>query len=369
MRVQNIFTEHPEEEMWKNLLQFSFPVNIKKYLSDKGFTSNDDLVESISGCILQAYEYFNASKNANLQISPLLLYYGSTNLLYGMANLCTGKINDIKNHGMHIDLESIYKYIAETTIRFDNYENGGIHVFTKVMNIPYNLTTFGTWTVQELLGSIAEINGYYYKCYSTSESFVILVQETKNENGIYEKVLLDQYNSETFLKMFSQVSKVSDSYLNPTPTHNHINNSEYIILRHKINGKPITETSFSGQPYLQVAHKKNGNLITLPTLFYMYMILFAFCSLCRYNPEKWNPFVRNDSTGERLLVEEFLYYARRIIPNMILNHLYDCCICFVNEKYQINNTIKVVGEHEVKELVKHELYLQKRIDEVKNNGV
>lgn len=367
MREHEIFTEQPEEEMWRSILQFSYPANIKRYLIDKGYAIDDTLVECISGCILQAYEYFNASKMTNLQISPLLLYYGATNLLYGITNLLTGRINEIKNHGMHIEIEDNYNYIAETSVRFENYDKGGVHVFCKALGVPFNLTTYGIWTVQELLGSIAEIYDDYYRCYSVTESFVIPIEETRTENGIVEKIKLEKFNIDIFLKMFAQVLDADKSYLRPT-VGRIMNGDEYIILRHKINGKAITNISYSEQPYLQVGHMKNGNSITLPTLFNMYIILFAFSSLCRYNPEKWNPFVRNDSTGERLLIEKFLYFARRIVPNMALNYLYDYQMSFVDEKYRMNDTIKVVGKHEVKELIKKELDLQRRIEEVRKNG-
>ena len=118
IKEQKIFTENPEEEMWRTILQFSYPANIRRYIEEKGFNSDDKLIECISGSILQSYEYYNACKTSNLQISPLLLYYGTTNLLYGMTNLLTGKINEIRNHGMHIQLDDNYKYIAETSIMF-----------------------------------------------------------------------------------------------------------------------------------------------------------------------------------------------------------------------------------------------------------
>ncbi len=367
IKEQKIFTENPEEEMWRTILQFSYPANIRRYIEEKGFNSDDKLIECISGSILQSYEYYNACKTSNLQISPLLLYYGTTNLLYGMTNLLTGKINEIRNHGMHIQLDDNYKYIAETSIRFENYDNGGVHVFCKALNVPVNLTRYGEWTVKELLGSIAEIYDDYYRCYSATESYVIPLEVTRTENGTIEKVELSRFDINGFKNMFSKVKGSGKSYLNPTVRS--MEDEKYLILRHKINGKSIAEISYSDQPYLQVGHSKNGNLITLPTLFYMYIVLFAFGSLCRYNPEKWNPFVRNDSTGERLLVEKLLYFARRMIPNMILNTIYGCRMCFVDEKYHINNTIKVVNEHEVKDLIKKELDFQRRIEEVGKNAI
>ena len=50
-----------------------------------------------------------------------------------------------------------------------------------------------------------------------------------------------------------------------------------------------------------------------------YVALFTLASLCRYYPERWSPFVMKDTTGEKVLIEKFLYFARRLIPNYVLN--------------------------------------------------
>lgn len=87
----------------------------------------------------------------------------------------------------------------------------------------------------------------------------------------------------------------------------------------------------------------------------MYITLFALASLCRYHPEKWSPFVLKDTTGERLLIEKFLFFARRIIPNIVLNKIVDNDVQYTSKKYEPTETIKLVGEHQVQEMVKKEL--------------
>mgnify|MGYP007042478432 CR=1 FL=1 len=87
-------------------------------------------------------------------------------------------------------------------------------------------------------------------------------------------------------------------------------------------------------------------------------------SLCRYHPEIWGPFVLNDETGERLLFEKFIYYSRRIIPNIVLNIINNDDITYVTQRYSTNETIKHVNEHDVKELVRNEIY---DIEEKKEN--
>lgn len=97
-----VFSENPEKDMWRELLQFTYEANIIRYLEKRGCCKNVDVVNCIAGSFLQAHEYYMSAKEADLQISPLLLYYGTTNLLYGMANLFSGTKNVISNHGMKI---------------------------------------------------------------------------------------------------------------------------------------------------------------------------------------------------------------------------------------------------------------------------
>lgn len=91
----SVFSENPENDLWRELLQFSYEANINRYLSKKGLHANGETINCIVGSFLQADEYYRAAKDANLQISPLLLYYGTTNLLYGMVNLLSGRKNII----------------------------------------------------------------------------------------------------------------------------------------------------------------------------------------------------------------------------------------------------------------------------------
>lgn len=73
----SVFSENPENDLWRELLQFSYEANINRYLSKKGLHATAETINCIVGSFLQADEYYRSAKDANLQISPLLLYYGT----------------------------------------------------------------------------------------------------------------------------------------------------------------------------------------------------------------------------------------------------------------------------------------------------
>lgn len=357
MNEEKIYTENPESELWRELLQYSYKANVERYFKEHSLVKDDKVTDCIIGSFLQAHEYYKASTNVNLQIAPLLLYYGTTNLLYGMSSLFYGNICEVHNHGMRPNVSTIKDYIAETSITFENPQHGGIHKFCNALGYHEDLTKYGSWELKEFLASIAEISADYRKCYSQNCDNVLMLDVISTPNGKIEKIYYDSTILPDLLKAANNVEGIDKSYLRFQNGKNR-DGIEYFILRHKMNGEDISKVSFSGQPYLQVGHRKNGKLITIPTILNMYISLFIMGSLCRYHPEIWSPFVLNDMTGEKLLIEKFLYYARRMIPNIVLNTIYNKRITYVTEKYAPKDRIKLVGEHEVQELVKKEVYTQ-----------
>src|SRR5690606_37400995 len=97
---------------------------------------------------------------------------------------------------------------------------------------------------------------------------------------------------------------------------------------------------------------KNQKQITLPTILNIYVGLYLLSNLCRYYPEKWSQFVLFDVTGEKLLIDNFVTISRRLIPNIVLNRIIGYDARFMSELYRANQTIRLVGEHQVKELIR-----------------
>ena len=355
--MMTFFSENPESDLWRELLQYTYEANIVRYLEKNKKDVEENTVNCIAGSFLQAYEYYKSAKDANIQIAPLLLYYGSTNLLYGMINLLSGSINTINNHGMNIFIPKTMNYIADTEIHFLNPQNGGVHVIARALGFKDDLTGFGEWRLSEFLDSVAEIHNEYKICYNIPSSNILMLNVFNTPDGKVEKIYFDEENKAYIKNLLLNVSGFKNSYLNIVESKDQSNRS-FFILRHKINGKDICEVSYSGQPYLRAAHFKNSKIVTVPTILNMYISLFTLSSLCRYHPEKWSPFVLKDTTGEKLLIEKFLFYARRMLPNMVLNQIIDSTVQYTSQKYEPIDTIKFVGEHKVQEMIKREINLR-----------
>lgn len=94
------YSENPVNDIWKKLLKYSFGSNVRKATG----IEEESIVEAISGSIVQAHEYFVTSSKVTLNTSPLLMYYGCVNLLYGVASILTKEVINIKNHGASISI-------------------------------------------------------------------------------------------------------------------------------------------------------------------------------------------------------------------------------------------------------------------------
>lgn len=362
MRNINIFTEEPEQDLWRMILQYAYSANIQKYYDDHSIAvGNDfeDLASSIAGAITQADEYYKASKIASLHVQPLLLYYGTTNLLYAMCLLINGKTCNIDNHGMRIINVSKPSFIADVQVKFEKYKSGGLQYYADNLGFKVNLCSYNySWSLGDFLGSIAEISDDYNRCYANKVSNILMIDTINTADGEVEKLNVE----EDIEKLVSCIDGFCDAYLPPMRGES----ESCYVLRHKMNGPFISQVSFSGQKYLRKGHSIGKQLITIPEELNIYISLFVLGSLCRYYPRIWHPFVTQDSTGEKLLIEKALFYSRRILPNIVLNRIIGDQITFVSSRYSPENRIHLVGEHEVKEIVNEEVEKQIKLNHMNN---
>ena len=202
---REIFTESPEDDLWRELLQYSYRANVSRYLKEHSLDEDEDTINTIIGSFLQANEYFKASKSANLQISPLLLYYGATNLLLGLTSLMTGKRPEIKNHGMTAIDSTISTYIAEANVVFGDPNTGGIHQFARILGFEKDLTKCGEWKMMDFLSSIVEIDQDYRKCYAQENGNTLLLDLFNTPTGTIERLYLNKNKVEAISAVLNNV--------------------------------------------------------------------------------------------------------------------------------------------------------------------
>jgi hypothetical protein len=320
MEIRKVITEDPKRTQWALLSQFVYPPNIERYQNGLGLTRpNAELVNYISGCISQANAYYVSAAQAALDISPLLLYYGTTNLLAGVWALIKGIIPPIKDHGMKlIGIEGLQEELRVLSVRPRKPIDGALSIFCSVFSPDCNIVNGGEWTLLEILASVPDIRSDFILCYDKEKLFTLPVEIVRKLDFVNDRASLrDVAKIGNFDEALRRTRGFSESYIQPQPTKNHL------ILHRKLNGNEIGSLSISGQKYLIIPHRKNNQWIEPSQLMLFLMGIYVLGNLSRYNPEFWHPFVKKFQTGEKLLVERFLAVAERYIPNLVLDSIHN----------------------------------------------
>lgn len=357
MDIKKVFSEIPDNEIWKRLLIYTYPSNINRYWKKKNINYSNVTREIIAGSMSQAREYFEASKNASLNISPLLMYYGVTNLYSSMLGLKLGYLPNIENHGMTTNIPDKHPMIGDIEIIPKDSKTGALSVFCKFFDSQISICNTGKWLINELFATIPEILDDFISCYEDKEPKLIPLNIVKNRNTtLYriEKSYMNYFNDST--ETLNNVYKISENYLQPQLT------SKYVILRLKMSGTESSIYSVSGQKFLEIYYQKNGVKVKLPLEISIYMILFALSYISRYKPEVWNPFIKFDTSGEKLLIENFLQVCYRVIPNYVLNIILDENLYFVNEIQGITDNSSLFSKDEIEEIVDQKIQKNKELE-------
>jgi len=350
-----IFTEQPDFEQWIRINKFTYEKNIKDYFASKNILEYDSLlIEKISGSLNQAYEYFQTAKNTSLHISPLLVYYGYTNLLYGIMCLKTGKNVIIKDHGMKIQINDDMVQVGEVSIRPVNNDTGGLAVYSKYYSNNIKLCDSGEWGLNEVLGMIPELHHYFMELYNKNP-FVLPIERVNSDSGYLERIIISDERIKKLLDYFYEFNHVKKTYLRPQV------NDNYVILRKKIHSEDITVSSLSGERFLQLPIIKNGAEYIPNKIVSYLMALFTLSYLSRYRPETWFPFVNNDNSGEKLIFEKFISLSIRVLPNIVLNELENEEYIFTNKMNSVIETEKKLTRREIENMINEIIGKKKKV--------
>lgn len=353
---REIYSEQPEIEQWNLLEIYSYSNNIKKYfISNNMGEPSDEKIEYISNSIMQAKEYFFLAKNATLYTQPVLIYYGYINLLSAAYVLKNGEVPNIQNHGMAIIKEG--NSIGEIKIHLNNESSGALAIFANLLDPNLDIKKLRDLKINELFSVIPETLDYCIMSYTNNPIHVIPVDEVIHKKytedrikNYYIKLLKDS------IETLENSEYVKNNYL---PIQ-YAENCEYTFLRRKITYSEDYVYCVNNQKYINIPFDEKNKELKVDNKISMLMILYALSVLCRYNPFIWNRFIKLDSSGERLLIQSFINWSIRLLPNYILNIIENANIIFSTKEQGIVN--KKDNENELKDVIKKEVekYLKER---------
>ncbi len=325
MPAHRILTEDPQREQWLLLSPFMYPSNVRRYISERGaaLAPDDPVADYVAGSLAQAQEYYVASQRASLNTSPLLLYYGLTNLLVGCLGLRLGTKPRIFRHGLRLVGATAVTCVGDLRMRACDPHAGAASQIEAELGKGAQLTQLGDWTLREVFASVPDIRETFLRCYDTAQPTTLPVEVVEVEAlGPSGMTYLLERIERTAFDRFPSVHAALDRVVGFESAYLLAQSSgKYVILNRPLDANDIGIYSIMGNKHLLVSrlHGVQSTLIGELTVFLLG--LFALADISRYRPHLWHPFVSADETGERLLVEHFLDVAHRLTPNLVLNVL------------------------------------------------
>jgi hypothetical protein len=202
----------------------------------------------------------------------------------------------------------------------------------------------------ELFGSIPDLLDDFINYFPDEEPSVIPIEEVYTGQYYFDRVPIDFLSKfDNQENLFNRIANYNKAYLQPEIQ------SQYVILYRKLNYKNISIYSLMAEKFLVVTQNKQGSAIYLSVEISILMLLFCFGFLCRYKANLWTPFIRSDSSGKRLLIDTFLDYVHRVIPNLALNYITNEKCIFMNQIVSSTDSSKDHSKKEIQELVRIEV--------------
>lgn len=345
-----IFSELPEETIWQSLRLFTYKRNIQRHAESRGLAiPTDDVCDAVSGAMQQAYEFFTSSKNVGLSANPLLTYYGVTNILNATSIIMSALDPKIQHHGMTLEAPSDPSAsIGDFSARIQGGESGAFKVHLAAMEDASKFPYGEPWSLKEIVGSIPDMLSVFTATYQGTAPFCIPIQEVLRKTGNLDRIARSDMDS------FAEVSRALDRIVGLSEmylTKGIQELSDFIILRRKLDYDDVTITSLSRQRFLRLYHSKKDVDCSMPVDLLFLVGTYILGMIARYHPGRWSRFVMADDTGERLLVEQFLTVARRMVPNLALNRIYGRPHIYVTERQGILDLKRDWSKKELVELI------------------
>lgn len=318
MKIKKWPSENPAEDQWTILNQYCYPRNIERYIRDrKGEMPAKATTEYVAGCLQQAGRFFAAVGTAPLDIAPIIGYYGASALLGGTLALLSGARPTINSHGMKLEqTPQRHRRLGQIGVVTGGSVTGALRVFAAQFSPLSPISGGQRWRLLDLLGWVPDLRDEFRLCYPTARPATLAVELVPTDDGVVERVPLEDIAAiGNPAAVLARIEGLDAFYIQPQVL------ASFAVLRRKVGSEGLPTYTVSGDKYFPLAHLRDGRKVTFALPIVMFMALFALGHLARYHPDRWNPFVRSDETGERLAIERFLSIASRQLPNLMLNEI------------------------------------------------
>lgn len=341
---QIFFSEDPESDIWNSLKNYSYNGYLEEFFSKRNTDFEQNMLDTISGSLVQAFEYFEASKIVSLQTSPLLLYYGTINLLYAATCLKKGRVVEIIGHGLSLIKSTLDdKNLLDIEIQVYNKKGSGLKEYINSLSetqIDQRLHL----KLGDILSSIPELYREYADITKEEIGHILPLIERISEDFTVYVSKLDMNQSDSIENIIN-----SESFKNTFLQYQKNGKGEYIFYL-KLGKENDIKKSFLGEYYLQL---ELANTPTINPMFLGVMALYVLATVSRYHTEVWNSFIKNNRDGLVNFIEKFLNMMRRYFPNYILDIIENKKHKFTNQVIPTEDFRNQLSEKELEQKIKY----------------
>lgn len=338
------WSENPKKDMFHQLEMLTYSENCKQLLNGK-INSNRKFIVSdsklltkksseMSFCIKQGIEFFKNAEDADISISPLLLYYGILSFSKGLviANSNTiSSLDEIKYHGLTTrpknNNQNKQKSKKDTWRLIDEYANVNNGVFlelAKIFNV--NLEKDSILKLKDTLACIPELMNILNK-FNYIESDII---------SCYSEIQLNADNTISFgiykedeLKLEKNIKCLKTQY-----EKSNMHSSESII-QYKTKKKCSLEqfnilynySSSQGGRYFvpEIQYEKNNQKrkVLLPQVLLDYINFFILSEQVRYHQDNWYKILKGQNKAIISILKMYIEITKRRFPNFVLDELFN----------------------------------------------
>ncbi len=361
MVIERVYSEMPIRDIWNRLTFLESSEGSKRLLERR--IKNEDIssyskeivakkADGISFCIRSAREYFSASSEANITPIPLKYYYGTLALIE--ASL-------IANVGNEYTLEEIQNFTAEGhglfTFSSDKEEfpasekvgiwkQGFFRKFSEIAlgvdlsswvfskNKPKRLSDVDKGDLTklisftDLIARIPETKGQYIETFQEHPEYISYDFNKGNSNGEgYITIRVSRnstlLNSDKIKHILGQDLESTygklDQWLYPGEIGFTISVAKELVSNFRTYNSPLAPRCFIKPLW----NFEGGNLIA----FHL-MLLYMLSIWVRYQPALWREIMEGKYQLYRPLILNYLITVERIVPNLVLDHLFDRSFIF-----------------------------------------
>jgi hypothetical protein len=349
MGVITVRTDDPSREQWRVLLQFSYEQNIRRAFTDLGHPDPESqLLEHIAGMCRQAHGYFMAASTAPLDISPLLLYYGTSNLLAAVVTLRSGRIPAVVHHGMRLEAPAIGAQIGDSKVLVSASPQGALMAFADLLDPKTRPLGGQHLSLREVLAGIPDIASSYDWPYGADDRLTLPLSVVRREHETVERIDIRAFNGASPIDVLRRVPGFDRGYLRPQVRH------DYVILYPRVEGDDVGTYGVLGDKYLVMGTLAKGTLVRPAHALAYFMALYVLGTLSRYHAGVWHRFVRADVTAERATVERLVETAGRLVPRLALEALHAARWEFNTRSTGVEDVRERLSVRDVEHLIRNE---------------